>query len=120
MVTESLTDICIVFCVYSRAVNIFKEDLNLSQFSASCGPLTLAFKTISEKIRQVELKLATPCDQEAVVEVTQHSLGMGLGLKSCATQIRQIQLLEKSHLEKRVVINDKLVKLAKLDYDLKK
>ena len=29
-------------------------------------------------------------------------------------------MLEKSHLEKRVVINDKIVKLARMDYDLKK
>ena len=29
-------------------------------------------------------------------------------------------MLEKSHLEKRVLINDKIVKLAKMDYDLKK
>jgi hypothetical protein len=29
-------------------------------------------------------------------------------------------MLEKSHLEVRVLINDKLVKLAMLDYDLKK
>ena len=29
-------------------------------------------------------------------------------------------MLEKSHLEKRVVINDKIVKLAMLDYELKK
>jgi hypothetical protein len=29
-------------------------------------------------------------------------------------------MLEKSHLEVRVLINDKLVKLAMLDYELKK
>ena len=29
-------------------------------------------------------------------------------------------MLEKGHLEKRVVINDKVVRLARLDYDLKK
>ena len=80
----------------------------------------MAFKTISEKIKQVELKLITPPTEEAVIEVTQHSLGMGLGLKLCAQQIRGIQLLEKSHLEKRVLINDKAVKLAQKDYDLKK
>ena len=54
------------------------------------------------------------------MEATQHSLGMGLGLKHCAQQIREIQLLEKSHLEKRVIINDKVVRLARMDYDLKK
>ena len=47
-------------------------------------------------------------------------MGAGLGLKPLAQQIREIQMLEKSHLEKRVVINDKIVKLARLDYDLKK
>lgn len=52
--------------------------------------------------------------------MTQHSLGSGLGLKSYATQIRQIQLLEKDHLAKRVLINDKVVKLARMDYDWKK
>ena len=72
----------------------------------------MAFKTISEKIKQVELKLITPTTEDAVIELTQHSLGMGLGLKHCAQQIRGIQLLEKSHLEKRVLINDKAVKLA--------
>jgi hypothetical protein len=29
-----------------------------------------------------------------------------------AKQVREIQVLERSHLEKRVVINDKMVKLA--------
>ena len=29
-------------------------------------------------------------------------------------------MLEKSHLEQRVLINDKIVKLAMLDYELKK
>ena len=29
-------------------------------------------------------------------------------------------MLEKSHLEHRVLINDKVVRLARLDYDLKK
>ena len=92
----------------------------MTQFGHSCGPLTLAFTHISERIRQIELKLLTPATQQAVVEATQHSLGMGLGLQGCAAQIRQIQLLEKSHLEKRVVINDKITKLARMDYDLKK
>ena len=41
-------------------------------------------------------------------------------MKAQAQQIREIQMLEKSHLEKRVLINDKIVKLAKMDYDLKK
>ena len=31
-----------------------------------------------------------------------------------------IQMLEKDHLEKRVKINEKLVKLAMLDYELKR
>ena len=68
----------------TSAVNVFKEELNEEQFTASCGPLTLAFKTISDKIRQIELKLLTPETDEAIVEATQHSLGMGLGLKACA------------------------------------
>ena len=73
-----------------RAVDTFKEDLNLVNFSASCAPLTQAFKTISEKIRQIELKLATEPGEQAVIQVTQHSLGGGLGLKAQAQQIREI------------------------------
>ena len=73
-----------------RAVNLYKKDLNLATFSQSCAPLTHAFKTISEKINQIELKLLTPTTEEAVIEVTQNSLGRGLGLKHYAAQIRQI------------------------------
>ena len=62
----------------------FKKDLNVATFGMECRPLTLAFKTISDKIRQIELKLGTAPSEEAVIEVTQHSLGMGLGLKVCA------------------------------------
>lgn len=71
---------CFVFFI--RAVVVFKEDLNLANFGASCAPLTQAFKTISEKIKQVELKMMTAPSEEAVIEVTQHSLGNGLGLKA--------------------------------------
>ena len=72
-------------CVFAcRAVNTFKIELNLANFGSAVAPLTLAFKTISEKIRQIELKLATPAGQDAVVEATQHSLGTGLGLKGQA------------------------------------
>ena len=73
-----------------RAVEIFKEDLNLARFSLSCGPLTQAFKSISERVRQVELKLSTPSSKEAVVEETQVSLGPGLGLKDIAQQVREV------------------------------
>ena len=45
---------------------------------------------------------------------------MGLGEPGISKKIHEIQMLEKSHLEQRVVINDKVAKLAKLDYDLKK
>ena len=59
-----------VFHLFYRAVNVFKRELNLANFSASCAPLTLAFKTISDKIRQIELKLLTPVNEDAVIEVT--------------------------------------------------
>ena len=71
-------------------MNLYKINLNLAAFSESCAPLTQAFKTISEKIKQIELKLLTPTTEEAVIETTQHSLGRGLGLKNNAAQIRQI------------------------------
>ena len=62
----------------------FKKDLNLANFGVSCAPLTQAFKTISEKIKQVELKMMTATSEQAVIEVTQHNLGNGLGLKQQA------------------------------------
>ena len=58
------------FVSFFRAVEGFKEDLNLQTFGASCAPLTLAFKTISEKIKQIELKLITAPTEEAVIEIT--------------------------------------------------
>lgn len=39
---------------------------------------------------------------------------------SFSKKIREVQLLEKSHLELKVALNDKIVKLALLDYELKK
>ena len=45
---------------------------------------------------------------------------MGLNEPGLAKMVQDIQMLEKSHLEKRVVINDKTVKLAMLDYELRK
>lgn len=37
-----------------------------------------------------------------------------------AAKVREIQMLEKDHLGLRVQINDKQVKLAMLDYELKR
>ena len=45
---------------------------------------------------------------------------MGLGEEGLSKKVHGIQMLEKTHLEKRVVLNDKIVKLAMMDYDLKK
>ena len=67
----------------------------------------------------MQLKLKTKQSEEAVFESDQ-SLGMGLNEPALAKMVQDIQMLEKSHLEKRVVINDKIVKLAMLDYELKK
>ena len=91
----------------------------MAAFQQDCGPLTLAFATISGKVRQVQLKLKTKQSEEAIFESTQ-SLGMGLNEPALAKMVQDIQMLEKTHLEKRVVINDKIVKLAMLDYELKK
>ena len=43
-----------------------------------------------------------------------------LGHGSLGNKIDEIQLLEKTHLQQRVLINDRQVKLAMLDYELKK
>jgi hypothetical protein len=43
-----------------------------------------------------------------------------LGEAELSQQIREIQMLEKDHLQIRVMINDKMVKLALLDYELRK
>ena len=67
----------------------------------------------------MQLKLGTKQSEEAVFEETQ-SLGKGLGEPGLAKMVQDIQMLEKSHLEKRVVVNDKIVKLAMMDYELKK
>ena len=50
----------------------------------------------------------------------QYEHGASLNEGQLAAQVRKIQLLEKDHLQRRVVINDKIIKLALLDYDLKK
>ena len=47
-------------------------------------------------------------------------MGPGLGEKRIAGQIREIQMMEKAHLEHRVLINQKIVNLARMDYELKK
>lgn len=65
---EHLTDHLSNSCF--RAVNDFKIDLDMVQFGHSCGPLTVAFTNISQRIRQIELKLLTPSSQMAVVEAT--------------------------------------------------
>lgn len=43
-----------------------------------------------------------------------------IGEKSLAAKVHEIQMLEKDHLNIRVQINDKQVKLALLDYELKR
>jgi hypothetical protein len=43
-----------------------------------------------------------------------------LGEAELSQQIQEIQMLEKDHLQIRVMINDKMVKLALLDYELRK
>ena len=92
----------------------------MARFTESVGHVTSAFQSISKRIRQIELKLKTPRTEKAVLEESGHDLGSGLGEKSIASQIREIQMLEKDHLMKRVTINDKQVRLARLDYDLTK
>ncbi len=43
-----------------------------------------------------------------------------LGEAELSQQIQEIQMLEKDHLQIRVIINDKIVKLALLDYELRR
>ena len=43
-----------------------------------------------------------------------------IGEKSLSAKVHEIQMLEKDHLNIRVQINDKQVKLALLDYELKR
>ena len=69
-----------------------------------CQSVTLEFQSISARIRDIEGCLLTPRLNEVAI----------------AKQVREIQVLERSHLEKRVVINDKMVKLAQQLYEMNK
>ena len=69
-----------------------------------CQSVTLEFQSISARIRDIESCLLTPRLNEVAI----------------ARQVREIQVLERSHLEKRVVINDKMVKLAQQLYEMNK
>jgi hypothetical protein len=77
--------------------------------------VTEAFANISTKIKQIESKLGSDPSEKP-----DQDHGRGLGEPKLAAKIRAIQLLEKEHLERRVFINDKTVKLALLDYEMKR
>ena len=64
-------------------------------FVTQCQHVTLEFQSISARIRDIEGCLLNTLQEVAI-----------------AGQVREIQVLERAHLEKRVVINDKMVKLA--------
>jgi hypothetical protein len=74
----------------------------MERFKQVCVPLTASFQSISLKIKQVEERLGV------------------IGEKGLAAKVHEIQMLEKDHLNLRVQINDKQVKLALLDYELKR
>ena len=69
--------------------------MNLQVFVTQCQHVTLEFQSISARIRDIEGCLLNRLQEVAI-----------------ARQVREIQVLERAHLEKRVVINDKMVKLA--------
>ena len=94
--------------------------MDVSKFGEAVQIVTQAFSNISQRIKQVELKLKTSKQERAIIEESGLDLGPGLGEVSIAGQIREIQMLEKAHLEHRVLINQKTVNLARMDYELKK
>ena len=88
-----------------KTVDVFKEDLNMPCFTQTCAAVTQAFQGISLRVRHVEKVL-----QESSEKIQHRMAGL----------VREIQNLEKTHLEQRVNINEKIVKLALMDYELKK
>ena len=78
------------------ALKAFGKDLNIQRFQEAVQEVTKSFQEISTKIREIEAN------------------------SSVKSQIREIQDLEKQHLEIRVQLNDKIIKLHMLQYELSK
>ena len=84
------------FVKLQKAVEVFAKDLNIQYFQQAVGNITRKFQTISQNIKLIEAQFKS-FEETAI-----------------ANKIREIQTLEQDHLQKRVVINDKTVKLHML------
>jgi hypothetical protein len=83
-------------------VEDFRGDLNMQRFSAQVSLVTKEFQVISGIIRNIESRFTL------------------INETKLAERVRTIQDLERRHLELRVGINDRLVKLAMGLYELNK
>lgn len=83
-------------------VEDFRGDLNMQRFSAQVSLVTKEFQVISGIIRSIESRFTL------------------MNETKLAARVRTIQDLERRHLELRVGINDRLVKLAMGLYELNK
>ena len=90
------------FTTLSTLVDDFRGDLNLQRFSAQVSQVTTYFQEISARIRDIESRLTL------------------MNESKLAARVRAIQELERRHLELRVQINERLVKLALGLYELNK
>ena len=79
-----------------KAVDSFAKDLNIQSFQTVMGQITRNFQRISKNIKLIEAQF------------------ISFKENSIASKIREIQVLEQDHLQQRVVINDKIVKLHML------
>ena len=83
-------------------VEDFRGDLNMQRFSDQVSLVTKEFQVISGIIRSIESRFTL------------------MNETKLAARVRVIQDLERRHLELRVGINDRLVKLAMGLYELNK
>ena len=83
-------------------VEDFRGDLNMQRFSTQVSLVTKEFQVISGIIRNIESRFTL------------------INETKLAARVRTIQDLERRHLELRVGINDRLVKLAMGLYELNK
>eukprot|EP00347_Sterkiella_histriomuscorum_P015456 403356959 len=91
------------FNILMKIVDDYKSSLNEHLFTQECKLITRKFMNISSHIREIEGKMREEYNESKI-----------------ASKVREIQELERDHLQQRTEINQKTVNLSRLMYELNK
>ncbi|TNV78793.1 hypothetical protein FGO68_gene16961 [Halteria grandinella] len=95
------------FTRFNRLVDEFKIERSLQRFAEGCRAVTKEFVDISLRVKDID-------------SIVFHPLSGRLPEHRLSTRIKEVQSLEKDHLNLRAQINDRLVKIAATIYDMHK